>query len=1161
MNIGNILPPTLVMLDSGSDDADRITRFGSLEVTGLVTGANWQYSLDLGSNWLSGVGAALNLTGDGVKSVMVRQVDATGTESSNDSAVFRFTLDTAISSPMLSAPVGLTKVSVVGVAGIESGASWQYSVDGGGQWFGGSGGSFTLPDGSYAANAVRVQQTDIAGNTAMAMLGAITVDTTAPPAPSMALQTVQAVTDYPVSNSGALLLSDVEPSAAVQYSVDGQSSWTSAFVAKEGYNQVVARQTDLAGNVSPASAPYAFILDTVAPAKPTLALAQDTGSSASDNITSNASLVVGAAEAGATVTYSIDAGISWSSDFALKEGVNAVQVRQTDLAGNVSPVAAYSFTLDTSAAPPTLALLADSGASQTDNITSKPALKVVGTEPGASVEYSEDNYNWQSSFSLTEGVNSVYLRQTDVAGNLSVSGGPYQFTLDTTIAKLALSLVTDSGVDGDKITNVGKLNFDGYEDGASVQYSRDGVTWTANFTPVQGANVLVARQTDLAGNVSAVSTPFSFSYDTLVARPILTLAKDTGPSSTDWVSNLGTVNVGAVDATSTWKYSIDGGVSWNDGSGKSFDLDEGVYPANAIQVQQTDGAGNTDTAKLAAVTIDNTVVVPSISLLLDTGAVGDDLSSSGSLALTGQEADATVQYSLDGGKIWSASFKAVEGGNTVWARQTDLAGNVSAASDPYTFTLDTKLAMPTLALANDTGKSSSDGVTNDRELVVGSVEDGATLAYSINGGLSWTESFAPNEGVNAVQVRQTDMAGNVALSVTLNVTLDTTVSAPTLALVKDTGASGADGVTSDGRLVLVGAEQGAVVEYSDDAFNWQSTWALSEGNNTVVVRQTDLAGNVSGPSAAYQFMVDTKAAALTLSLKFDTGIDGDRITSNPKLSFEGLEAGATVQYSIDNGGNWTNSFAAKAGLNDVQARQTDLAGNVSAASDVFHFTFEPGSGTGSAEVLAYTWKSHSLLDSVTVGSSSTQDVLTDSRGAAALTGISGSTLSLTAGRTVSSESAISNAAVNLQDAIAILKMIVGLEVNGAGKPLSPYQAYAADFDGNGKVELSDAISVLKHVVGLTSPDPQWLFFNENVVPLDVTRGANLNPGNPPAITADSSGLGQIHIGLVGVLRGDVDGSFAGAAEALNLDRLQPNYLHDLTLQPGLNLSQFGVYGT
>jgi hypothetical protein len=1149
------------MLDSGSDDTDRITRFGSLAVTGLVEGASWQYSLDSGSNWVFGVGTALSLTGDGGKSIMVRQVDATGTESSNDGAVFRFTLDTTLVSPTLSSPAGLTNVSAVGVAGIESGATWQYSVDGGSQWRDGSGGSFILAEGNYAANVVRVQQTDIAGNSAMAMLGAITVDSTAPLAPSLSLQTVKAVTDYPVSNSGALLLTDVEPGATVQYSIDDQASWTSAFLAKEGYNLVIARQTDMASNASPTSASYAFILDTVAPAKLTLSLAQDTGSSASDNITSNGSLLLGAAESGATVAYSSDGGINWSSDFALAEGVNAVQVRQTDVAGNVSPAADYSFTLDTSAAPPTLALKTDTGVSKTDNITSNAAL-VLGAEPGATVEYSEDNYNWQPSFVLTEGVNNVYLRQTDVAGNLSSSSRPYQFMLDNTVAKLALSLVTDSGVDGDKITNVGALNLDGYESGAVVQYSKDGGTWNSTFTPVQGANALMARQTDLAGNVSAVSAVFSFNFDTAVAMPGLTLAKDTGPSATDLVSNFGTVNVGGVDATSSWKYSLDGGTSWNDGSGKSFDLDEGLYAANAIQVQQTDGAGNTSTiAKMAAVAIDNTVLAPSISLLLDTGVVGDDLSSSGSLALTGQEAGATTQYSLDGGKVWSASFKAVEGGNTVWARQTDLAGNVSAASDPYTFTLDTKLAVPTLALANDTGPSAIDRVTSDRELVLTGVEDVATLAYSLNGGGRWTDSFAPNEGVNALQVRQTDVAGNVALSATLNFTLDTTVAAPTLALAEDTGTGGADGITSKGGLILGGAEQGAFVEYSDDAFNWRPTWTLSEGNNTVVVRQTDLAGNVSPPSAGYKFTLDTSVEALTLSLRYDTGVDGDGITANPKLSFEGLETAASVQYSIDNGSNWTSSFAAKAGLNAVQARQTDLAGNVSAPSGVFSFTFEPGSGTGSADLLAYTWKAHSLLDSVSVGSSSTQDVLTDNRGAAGLTGISGATLSLTASRTVATESAITDAAVNLQDAIAILKMIVGLDVNGAGKLLSPYQAYAADFDGNGKVELSDAINVLKHVVGLTSPDPQWLFFNENVVPLDVTRGANLNPGNPPAISVDSSAVGQLHVGLVGVLRGDVDGSFGGAPGSLNLDLLQPSYIHDLALQPGLNLSQFGVYGS
>ena len=90
---------------------------------------------------------------------------------------------------------------------------------------------------------------------------------------------------------------------------------------------------------------------------------------------------------------------------------------------------------------------------------------------------------------------------------------------------------------------------------------------------------------------------------------------------------------------------------------------------------------------------------------------------------------------------------------------------------------------------------------------------------------------------------------------------------------------------------------------------------------------------------------------------------------------------------------------------------------------------------------------------------------------------------MTASRAIpSAEATATSAAVNLQDAIAILKMIVGLEVNGTGKALSPDQALAADYDGNGLVQLTDAIGVLKHVVGLTAPDPVWRFVNE----LDTT---------------------------------------------------------------------------
>jgi VCBS repeat-containing protein len=48
----------------------------------------------------------------------------------------------------------------------------------------------------------------------------------------------------------------------------------------------------------------------------------------------------------------------------------------------------------------------------------------------------------------------------------------------------------------------------------------------------------------------------------------------------------------------------------------------------------------------------------------------------------------------------------------------------------------------------------------------------------------------------------------------------------------------------------------------------------------------------------------------------------------------GLEKGAIVEYSTDNGGHWQQSFTPVEGLNNVQVRQTDVAGNVSAATTV-----------------------------------------------------------------------------------------------------------------------------------------------------------------------------------------------------------------------------------
>ncbi|WP_175701108.1 Ig-like domain-containing protein, partial [Burkholderia ambifaria] len=175
---------------------------------------------------------------------------------------------------------------------------------------------------------------------------------------------------------------------------------------------------DVSGNTS-APTSFSFTLDTSA-AAPGVALASDSGSNATDHITNVGTLNLSGIETSATVQYSVDNGAHWSSSFGALEGVNNVQVRQIDIAGNTSAPTSFSFTLDTSAAAPGVALTSDSGSSATDHITNVGTLNVTGIETGATVQYSVDNgAHWNTSFSAVEGLNNVQVRQIDVAGNTS----------------------------------------------------------------------------------------------------------------------------------------------------------------------------------------------------------------------------------------------------------------------------------------------------------------------------------------------------------------------------------------------------------------------------------------------------------------------------------------------------------------------------------------------------------------------------------------------------------------------------------------------------------------------------------------------------------------------------------------------------------------------
>ncbi|WP_230973864.1 beta strand repeat-containing protein, partial [Burkholderia stagnalis] len=929
--------------------SDHVTNVGTLNLTGVETGATVEYSTDGGHTWNTSFSAV-----EGVNDVQVRQTDIAGNTSSATS--FSFMLDTSAAAPGValttdsgsSAVDHITNVGTLNLSGVETGATVEYSTDGGHTWST----SFSAVEG---LNDVQVRQTDIAGNTSDPTSFGFTLDTFAA-APGVALTTDSgsSASDH-VTNVGTLNLTGVETGAVVEYSIDGGHTWSTSFSATEGLNDVQVRQTDIAGNTSDPTS-FSFTLDTFATA-PGVALTTDSGSSASDHVTNVGTLNLTGVEAGATVEYSIDGGHTWSTSFSAVEGLNDVQVRQTDIAGNTSDPTSFGFTLDTFAAAPGVALTTDSGSSASDHVTNAGTLNLTGVETGAVVEYSIDGgHTWSTSFSATEGLNDVQVRQTDIAGNTS-NPTSFSFTLDTFATAPGVALTTDSGSSAsDHVTNVGTLNLTGVETGATVEYSIDGGhTWSTSFSAVEGLNDVQVRQTDIAGNTS-VPTSFGFTLDTSAAAPGVALTTDSGSNASDHVTNAGTLNLTGVETGATVEYSIDGGHTWS----TSFSAVEGL---NDVQVRQTDIAGNTSNPTSFSFTLDTFATAPGVALTTDSGSsASDHVTNVGTLNLTGVETGATVEYSTDGGHTWNTSFSAVEGVNDVQVRQTDIAGNTSDPTS-FSFMLDTSAAAPGVALTTDSGSSASDHVTNVGTLNLTGVETGATVEYSTDGGHTWNTSFSAVEGLNDVQVRQTDIAGNTSDPTSFSFTLDTSAAAPGVALTTDSGSSASDHVTNVGTLNLTGVETGATVEYSTDGgHTWNTSFSAVEGVNDVQVRQTDIAGNTSDPTS-FSFTLDTSAAAPGVALTTDSGSSAsDHVTNVGTLNLTGVETGATVEYSTDGGHTWNTSFSAVEGLNDVQVRQTDIAGNT---SDPTSFSFTLDTSAAAPGVALTTDSGSSAVDHIT----------------------------------------------------------------------------------------------------------------------------------------------------------------------------------------------------
>lgn len=94
----------------------------------------------------------------------------------------------------------------------------------------------------------------------------ISVSSDAPATPVIALSNDTGTSNADkVTRNGGLRVVNAETNATLEYSIDGGTTWSRSFTAREGANSVRARQTDAYGQTSAASAAYTFTLDTQAP--------------------------------------------------------------------------------------------------------------------------------------------------------------------------------------------------------------------------------------------------------------------------------------------------------------------------------------------------------------------------------------------------------------------------------------------------------------------------------------------------------------------------------------------------------------------------------------------------------------------------------------------------------------------------------------------------------------------------------------------------------------------------------------------------------------------------------------------------------------------------------------------------------------------------------
>jgi hypothetical protein len=426
-------------------------------------------------------------------------------------------------------------------------------------------------------------------------------------------------------------------------------------------------------------------------------------------------------------------------------------------------------------------------------------------------------------------------------------------------------------------------------------------TWTSKLT--QGDYTVTVN---LSGNGNSVGVTGLSSITTAVdtvkpAQPVFSFV-DTGSLNNDGITNNGLITINNLEMNATWQYSVNNGNDFVNGTGSSFTLaDNTTYAANAIQVRQTDAVGNvSDIGK-------NTlrIIVDNTDPTFDLQPTAINVNVNTPITTTVYDAQAT---NLNGGNADEGITYRIKGAN----------------ADKFAITTDTGiLTYKTIqATAHD-----NDAVTIVATDVAGNeAEQPITVSVevmSLSTSVVWSGIGSDNK-INVDEMAATTLSGTVTIVGTVN-------SISISSIVFKQGNT--DIHTISNNLPSINASGNTWTLAND------STWTskLTQGDYTVTVNLSGNSGNVTDSSSITTAIDTVKPAQPTFDF-VDTGsLNNDGITNNGLITVNGLEVGATWQYSIsgDNGFiNGTNNSFTLAdnttyAANAIQVRQTDAVGNVS----------------------------------------------------------------------------------------------------------------------------------------------------------------------------------------------------------------------------------------